>query len=324
LKKRRINMAFLRLLCVCLVLAMSWPLSAGALEVRFQDSVQAQGEMLTLGEIASLTPESSGQKHADIPLFRAPQEGEIQVYQAATLKAYVRDALPGEAEIAWAGAEEVTVRREGKLIQGEEVAEIVQQYLRNKARELPVKDLAFTPDSLPDPFAIPQGKQEHTVIPSHEDVVGSRYFTVRFRVDGKLAGNVTVRGQLEATAPVVVASRDLKRRTVLSREDLEVRESEISRSGRPLTSREKAVGMRLQRSVDSGEILQARKLERPVLVQRGEVVTMEASKGSLLLTAKGVARSRGKKGETIKVRNTGSEREILCKVVDSGRVRVEF
>ncbi|MCF8031317.1 MAG: flagellar basal body P-ring formation chaperone FlgA, partial [Desulfohalobiaceae bacterium] len=154
--------------------------------------------------------------------------------------------------------------------------------------------------------------------------IGSRYFTVRLRVDGKLEANPTLRGRLEATAPVVVASRDMKRSTVLSAGDLEVEKRDITRSDDPLLGKRKATGMRLKRSVRSGDILERRNLARPILVQRGEVVTMEASKGRLLLTAKGVARSRGKKGETIKVRNTGSQREILCKVVGSGRVRVEF
>jgi len=317
-------MAVFRLLCICLVAGMVWPSSVGALEVRFQPSVKAQGQMLTLGEIASLHPESAGQKHGDTPLFQAPQEGETKVYQASTLKAYVLDALPEDAAISWAGAGEITVRREGKLIRGQEVEKIVQEYLRERARELPVTELSFTPDDLPHPFTVPHGELEHKVIPSHDEVIGSLYFTVRFRVDGKLAGNVTVRGELEANAPVVVASRELDRGTVLSQDDLEVRESEISRSKKPITSLRKAVGMRLKRSLDSGEILQSQEMERPVLVQRGEVVTMEASKGQLILTAKGVARSRGKKGETIKVRNTGSQREILCKVVGSGRVRVEF
>lgn len=317
-------MAISRLVCICLLAALIWPAQAGALEVRFQSQAEVRGEMLTLGEIASLRPKSAGKKHAATPLFQAPEEGKIQVYSASTLKAYVLDALPRGTDIAWAGAEEITVRREGRLIKGEQLAEIVRQYLRRKTGELPVKRLAFTPDSLPDPVAVPRGNLEHEVIPSNDRLIGSRYFTVRLRVDGDVAGNVTLRGRLEATAPVVIASRRMERSTVLREKDLKVAERDITRAEDPVLGKRNAVGMRLKRSVDSGDILERRNLARPVLVRRGEVVTMEASKGRLVLTAKGVARSRGKKGETIKVRNTGSQREILCKVVGSGRVRVEF
>jgi len=317
-------MLMFRLLGVCLLAVLLWPGSAWALEVRFEESATIQGEMLTLGEVATLSPETARRRHADTPLFQAPREGKVKVYSASTIKAYVREALSGQGDIDWAGADRVTVRREGRLIQGREVAEMVQEYLRDKEDELPVDSLAFEPGGLPDPFTVPRGDLEHEVIPSNDQVIGSRYFTVRFRVDGKLAGNVTLRGELEATAPVVVASRDLERDTVLGPDDLKIAKRDVTRAREPLMSRERAAGMRLKRSLDSGDVLERGRLDRPVLVDRGEVVTMEAKKGRLLLTAKGVASSKGKKGETIKVTNTNSQREVLCKVVDSGRVRVEF
>jgi flagella basal body P-ring formation protein FlgA len=317
-------MAIFRIVCICLLATLIWPGTAGALEVRFLPRAEVKGEMLTLGEIATLRPESAGKKHADLPLFQAPREGQTRVYSASTLKAYVSDALPRGTDISWAGAKEVAVREEGRLITGERVEEIVQQYLRKKTRELAVERLAFTPDRLPHPVTVPRGNLEHEVIPSNDRLIGSRYFTVRLRVDGEIVGNMTLRGQLEATAPVVVASRDMDRGTVLREKDIRVAERDITRAEGALLAVRKATGMRLKRSMDSGDILERGNLARPVLVHRGEVVTMEASKGQLLLTAKGVARSRGKKGETIKVRNTGSQREILCKVVGSGRVRVEF
>jgi len=303
---------------------MLLPATADALEVRFQPKAQVDGQRIRLGEIASLKPESASHRLADTPLFDAPQGGEIEVYKAATLKAYVLDAVPSGTSISWSGAEKVAVHRHGRLIKGEDVARLVESYLQDMEGELAATHLAFSPENFPDPFTVERGELTHEVIPSNEDVVGSRYFIVRFRLDGRLVRNVTVRGDLDATAPVVTAARDLDRGTRLGKDDLELREKDITRSGEFFTSLDKAAGKRVKRDIDAGDIVEHRKVARPILVKRGEVVTMEASRGALVLMAKGVARSKGKEGETIKVRNTGSQKEILCEVVGSGRVQVEF
>lgn len=317
-------MALFRWIGLCLLAMMLLPATAGALEVRFLPKAQVDGQQITLGEIASFEPESAGQKLAGVRLFEAPQGGEIEVHKAATLKAYVLDAVPSGTSISWSGSETVAVHRHGRLIKGEDVAKLVESYLQDQEEKLTATHLDFSPENLPDPFTVEQGELTHKVIPSNEDVVGSRYFIVRFRLDGRLVRNVNVRGELDATAPVVTAARDLDRGTRLGKGDLELREKDITRSGEVFTSVDEAAGKRVKRGIDSGDIVERRKVARPILVKRGEVVTMEASKGSMLITAKGVARSKGKEGETIKVRNTGSQKEILCEVVGSGRVQVEF
>jgi flagella basal body P-ring formation protein FlgA len=313
-----------RLIGICLLAALVLPGTAGALEVRFQPRAQVSGDRIALGDIASLAPESAGRKYADAPLFDAPEGGEVETYKVSTLKAYVLDALPSGTRVTWSGAEKVAVHRYGRLITGEDVADIVQGFLRARTEELAATHLDFTPDTLPEAFAVARGDLTHRVIPSSEDVIGSRYFIVRFRLNGELVQNVRIRGDLDATAPVAVAVRDLDRGTVLQKKDMKLVERDITRTGRPFTEVSRAVGKRVERDMESGDIIERRKVDRPVLVDRGEVVTMEARQGAMLLTAKGVARSKGKKGETIKVRNTGSEKEILCKVVGSGRVQVEF
>jgi flagella basal body P-ring formation protein FlgA len=65
-------------------------------------------------------------------------------------------------------------------------------------------------------------------------------------------------------------------------------------------------------------------IEIPPLVKRGEAVTMTARKGGILVTARGTAQQDGIEGAQIKVRNSSSQKEILCRVRAPGQVEVEF
>ena len=60
------------------------------------------------------------------------------------------------------------------------------------------------------------------------------------------------------------------------------------------------------------------------MIQRGDRVEILARRGSLVLTAVGEARQDGQGGETIRVMNSDSRREILCQVQAPGQVSVEF
>ena len=62
----------------------------------------------------------------------------------------------------------------------------------------------------------------------------------------------------------------------------------------------------------------------PPLVKRGEIITIAAVNGGLKITATGIAKSNGQEGDTIRVKNSGSGKEILCKVIGPGLAAVEF
>ena len=65
-------------------------------------------------------------------------------------------------------------------------------------------------------------------------------------------------------------------------------------------------------------------MEFPPLIKRGDIVSIVVRKGTLTVTAEGIARHDGKEGTWIKVRNTSSKKEILCKVKAPGLVEVEI
>ncbi len=213
---------------------------------------------------------------------------------------------------------------DGVLIDHGEMKQILDDYLVEQSKLLPQVELRFASVDLPEPFTVPHGRIDHQIMPARPGVVGSRRITLLTRVDDQVVNNQSMRVELEALAEVAVAREVLRRGTVLQPEHLEMRYQDISRLSDPVFSIEAAVGKLVKRSLRLGEPLQAQYVEVPAMIKRGERVVIEVSGSGLTLSAVGEARQDGRQGESIRVVNSSSSREVLTRVVAPGLVRVEL
>ncbi|WP_291316433.1 flagellar basal body P-ring formation chaperone FlgA [Desulfuromonas sp.] len=204
------------------------------------------------------------------------------------------------------------------------IEQILQAYLEEHREELPPASVRFRSLTLPDPFTLPAGRLSTQVIPSDPAILGSRRFTLIFRVDGRVVKNLSLRAELEALAPVVVAASDLRRGAELSRDDIVLSERNLVDLREPCFDPEELLGKRLRRSVRAGVPVSRGTVEFPPMVRRGETITISAARGALRLTALGEARQDGREGEFVRVRNNSSRKEIQCRVVAPGLAEVEF
>ena len=198
------------------------------------------------------------------------------------------------------------------------------RFLEESRDMLPDAEVSFTRLNLPESFSVPAGDIQAQVVPSDTDILSSRRFSLTVYSDGRPVDTRTVYGELQAVAQVVVLAGNVRRGEVLDSRDLFMTEMDITRLRQPCLDPEEVVGKTLRRSGRRGDVLSKRFLTTPDLVKRNQVVTISLQKGGLFLTARGVARKAGQKGETIRVRNIGSNREIFCRVTGPNRVRVIF
>ena len=222
------------------------------------------------------------------------------------------------------GASSTAVAKSGQLIDQQEMEQILGDYLDEQSALLPHVDLHYKSMTLPKSYQVPAGRISHQVIPAKPGVVGSRRMTLMTRVDGQIVSNQSVRIELEALAEVAVITETLRRGTVLSPADVELRYQDISRIKAPIFSLEDVIGKRLKRSVRLGEPLQRKQVEFPPVIKRGELVIIQAQRQGIKLTAAGEAKQDGRTGEAIRVMNSNSHKEILCRVIAPGLVKVEF
>lgn len=122
---------------------------------------------------------------------------------------------------------------------------------------------------------------------------------------------------------VVITLRPLGIGETIGREDVVVVHRE-RRSPREASNLGEVVGKRVRRPIGRGNTVKLDYLEDPPLVRRGEEVLLLLEKGKLRITAKGVAKDEGSKGDIVRVENISSGKVIRGRVVEQRIVRVDF
>ena len=125
-----------------------------------------------------------------------------------------------------------------------------------------------------------------------------------------------------ATVRVVVPAHDIARGDTIGENDLTfvTVDGEALMSGVP-TKMEEVKGMQARRVLSAGRPFRADDVRRPVVVTKGQTVTMQFAAPGVELTAMGRAMSEGGIGDTVTVQNPASYRMVSAVVVAPGAVR---
>ena len=119
--------------------------------------------------------------------------------------------------------------------------------------------------------------------------------------------------------PVVVATRPVARGSIVTAADVEVRmiEPTARTSGQQATfdSVEKIIGMEARKPMQAGEIVLADQVQSPVIVKRGELITVGSQSGGIRVRTSGKALQDGAKDELIAVESLESKQRYDARVV---------
>ncbi len=125
-----------------------------------------------------------------------------------------------------------------------------------------------------------------------------------------------------ATVRVVVPAHDIARGDTIGENDLAFAtvDGNALMSGVP-TKFEEVKGMQARRVLSAGQPFRTQDVRRPIVVGKGETVTMQFSAPGVELTAMGRAMSEGGVGDTVTIQNPASYRMVSAIVVAPGTVR---
>lgn len=122
---------------------------------------------------------------------------------------------------------------------------------------------------------------------------------------------------------VLVASRNLFPEQTLSEADMRFEEREVTRvRGRCLKDKGEAFGRVVSRMVREGTILSEDLLRQPVVMESGAVVTIVSHYNGIEVRVSGIALTRGRVGQKIRVRNAASRKVMLARVLDASTVEI--
>jgi len=125
-----------------------------------------------------------------------------------------------------------------------------------------------------------------------------------------------------ATVRVVVPARDIPRGEVIGETDLTYAtvDGTSLMAGVP-TKIEEVAGMQARRVLSTGQPFRGDDVRRPIVITKGQTVTMQFSAPGVELVAMGRAMSEGGVGDTVTIQNPASFRMISATVISPGIVR---
>ena len=307
------------------LLALSAP-AESAQSLGFKSHAEVGGGWVTLFDLAAEKDRLSPALAAALKgqtVMRAPRLGRAAEVNGSKLKALIRGAkLPKDVTVLIPPL--VSVERRTKLLTAAELTGIYREalirHLGPRAKNADIYSVSAGRD-----LKLPAGRVTTDVRFVTGRASGRVPANITVMVDGKRMAQVRVVGQVDVYADVVVATRTLGRRQMITEDDLKITRVNVGDlDGVPATDAEEVVGMRTRKIVPAGTPVVLDNLERAPLIRRGDVVVMIYRGSGLRISAKGKANQTGFKNSRIRLTNLASKREVFGTVIDSGTVLVRF
>lgn len=154
---------------------------------------------------------------------------------------------------------------------------------------------------------------------------GRRSFRVGVFVNQQFIKMVNVVAEVKAQAKVTTPVRWLKPKDLVTVEDLaQVIVDVPSLTHDFILNTAEVVGKQVLRPLPPRQPIRKTMLDHPPLIHKGDRVMIEVRNGGLLVQTIGIAKTAGKAGETISVKNQTSGRDVLGTVMSAGLVEVGF
>lgn len=230
-----------------------------------------------------------------------------------------------------AAAPAVTPERAAELprLGGEAVAAMARDWLAARvARE--VERGAIELLAAPRELILPAGDVVTTVSLQSGSLAGGPVTvlveaTSEDRMGVRTTRSATATFRINARHDVVVTARDVAPRTILTADDVRTERRHHDRVP-PGALREvrEAIGKEATRMVVQGDALTTSSVAPPRVVRRGAVVTLLVEGRGFRVVARGIAAEDGAVGDTIRVVNQTSHREMAGRVEDDRTVRIRF
>jgi flagella basal body P-ring formation protein FlgA len=278
-----------------------------------------EGKTVRLADIAVL--EGRAVELADVDLGAAPDPGASRRLEGLTILRRLRAAGLDDASTRYEIPAAVRVARAAQEVGAEEIRAAIERastdFLAEGER---IRDV-----EVPGAVRVPSGAYELRVQPPGASRGAQRRVVVEVEQDGAVVGTATARVDVAAVGTVVRVRHPVARGTVLGRDDLDVEEGDLA--GLPpsvLRDPRQALGKETRGALPAGAPVTLQALASPLLVRRGDFVTVVIETPGMRLSTPGEALEPGSAGSAIRVRNRTSQQELSAQVVERGMVLVQY
>jgi flagella basal body P-ring formation protein FlgA len=319
-------------LLAALALALPAEAAWALVTVRVAPEVSVQRDEVVLGDLGHIEgDEPLAGRLRQLRLGPAPLVGTTQRLDADTIRHRLRGAQVDLAKVQMVLPDRVVVTRAFQILSASAIVEAVRREAllrpgsRSGSSEGPER-LAIVPAGRIDDLRIPTG--EVAIDPRlHEGPPGSAFLaaTIVVKVNGRDYQTLSTTFRIGRYQQVVVAARPLEPRTVLGPADFKI--DSVASTELPadaLASLAEPADLEVLRPVKAGEVITPRMVRQKITVKRGELVTVILEARGFRITTQGQATEDARRGDTVRVVNVTSKRDVLGKVEGPGIVRVPF
>ena len=283
-----------------------------AMAADLQSSITVTADNITLGDVYKNVTEN-----ADFALAPSPEPGVTLVWNAQTIKR-IADAfdLPKPKS-----TDQISIRRLANIITRAMVKKEILAALSEKGAEGRY-DIEFLDD-----------RSARIILPHDIDpeitVVDSSYNASRqtFSATLRTADDVShyIKGLTHPLVDVPVLKLTARRGETIGRNDIttiSMRDSFVTDD--MVVRSENLIGMTPRKIIRGKTPVSLSDLRKPILVKRGELVTMQLHRGPIQLSSLAKALEAGTKGDIIRLMNIDSKRTIEAEIIGVRTAKIHF
>jgi flagella basal body P-ring formation protein FlgA len=315
------------LFCLSSVVLLCVPLLGwgASVVITVPPEAQVQGPQITLGDVATVQGESTDTvaRMRHVLLGQAPPAGVERLLSKSTLVTQLKHQGLWTQEIEFQGALQIRVRRASQRLDLQHLETVVRQALSRRLSQTTQRTSIRDIRGL-NPIFVPLGPVEYEVtVPGRHMLLGSTSFTLSIQVAGKVAKQLHGTATIAVAQEVVSLVRPVAQGEIITADAVSRTQVQVTQPLRQVvTQPADVIGKHARRSLAGNAPLSTQDVTTVPVVHRGGMVRIVLESPLIKMSTPGEALEAGKPGDTIRVKNTSSNREVRAQVIDKQTVRI--
>jgi flagella basal body P-ring formation protein FlgA len=290
-------------------------------------AAQVRGPHIILGDVATVQGEPAElvARLQQAILGQAPPTGVERLLSRTSLVTQLKHQGFAVQVLQFEGPTQVRVTRAAQRLEPlhmeAAVRQLLSQRLPQSAQPSMIRDIRGLYPVLVSPGVV----QYEVTLPGQHTVVGPNTFRLAISVDGKLEKQLHGIASIAMTQEVVSLTRPVAKDDIITAEAVSRTQVEVTQPVQQAVTRpEEVIGKRARRALAGNAPLSTQDVIAAPVVQKGDRVHIVLESSLIKVTTAGEALEPGKPGETIRVKNISSNREVRAQVIDKQTVRIQL
>jgi flagella basal body P-ring formation protein FlgA len=282
-----------------------------------RDRIMVDDDVVRLGDLFQ-----ESLSDGDVAVAQAPKAG-----QTLTLDARFLQQVARAYRLSWKPAkyQKVTIGRMSQRVTAPMVRDAIAVAVQERMGSSSDLDIALDGGDLE--LDLPTDVENSVSVSAiNFDPHSNRFAAILVApADGPPVIQRNVFGTVYEMAQIPVPKRLISAGDVIAADDLEWQPVHLTRlSGNSLTDAEQLVGRMAKRPLKAGQILRQSDVAMSPVIRKNDLIRLVVKTGQMTLSVQGKALQDAALGQTVRVVNTNSNRQLTGTVIDAGTVAIGF